>query len=282
MKLAVTLADAGDTATVTTAKLIKLTSGHGYQGKQTYWRWLDCFHEKVYKRNIRLWQFHCRVHNSDPITCSLKNNTLLMCLLGLTAVVFVWLVGAVEASIAAPHAVDALAVAALKLLSTTRAWCLFVAAVDTPLIWAICTVCVSVTSPQLWNTHRVVALERASCTRRLGASGLVAAIRTIGVLIADERGRDALAVCTAELVCRAVLQGWGEIRGEGWALTLKDKWHWYMIDEDIPQPCSSAPFSQSAFPSQRHLEDTHWTGPSLHLNSDGRHFFSSGHERSHR
>lgn len=74
---------------------------------------------------------------------------------------------------------------------------------------------------------------------------------------------------------------WGHFEQELWILTIKkdeSNMAQPMIRNNVPQLSSSAPFSQSALPSQRHVLGTHWLRRSPQLNSVGLHVLATGGE----
>lgn len=107
----------------------------------------------------------------------------------------------VVASVAPPLAVDALAAGTLELVAAARVGLLGLSPAGLrPLVGAVGAVLVSVAAPRGQHAHRVVALEGAAAAgRTLRAGGLVRAVQTVVVLVADIRPGDALAVGAAEL-----------------------------------------------------------------------------------
>lgn len=97
----------------------------------------------------------------------------------LTAVGFVRAVTAVEAPVAAPHAMDTNSVAAEELLFPAGRSCGLVATVLGPFVRAVGTISVPVARPQLGHADGVVALEGAGGAGGDGAGGLIAAVRTV-------------------------------------------------------------------------------------------------------
>lgn len=73
------------------------------------------------------------------------------------------------------------------------------AAVLGPLVRAVGAVGVAIAGPQARHAHRVVAAEGGGAAGGGRAGGLVAAVVTVGLVVTDEGGRDALAVPAAEL-----------------------------------------------------------------------------------
>lgn len=144
----------------------------------------------------------------------------------LTAIDFVRVVPAVRASVAPPAAVDALPIRALELVAAAATGQLLLApvAILWPLVGAVGAVAVAVAAPLGWNTHGVVALEGAAAAGGFGAGGLVRAVGTVVVLVADKGGGDTVAVGTLKLVLLAFPGSCSGRRGENISSTIERRW----------------------------------------------------------
>lgn len=130
---------------------------------------------------------------------------------------------AVRASVTPPAAVDALPVGTLELMAAAATGRLLQMplAILWPLVGAVGAVAVAVAAPLGWNAHRVVALEGAAAAGGPGAGGLIRAVRTVLVLVADKGGGDTLAVGALELAILAFFGSWSGRKRENGSSTME-------------------------------------------------------------
>lgn len=136
---------------------------------------------------------------------------------------FVRVILAVRASVTPPAAVDALPIRTLELMAAAATGRLLrmPIAILWPLVGAVGTVAVAIAAPLGWNTHGVVALEGAAAAGGFGAGGLIGAVRTVVILVADKGGGDTLAVGTPKLVLLAFFGSWSGRKRENVSSTME-------------------------------------------------------------
>lgn len=133
---------------------------------------------------------------------------------------------AFRGSITPPAAVDAPPIRTLELMAAavTGRLLRMPVAILRPLVGAVGTVAVAIAAPLGWNAHGVVALEGAAAAGGFGAGGLIRAVRTVVILVADKGGGDTLAVGTLELVVLAFFGSWSGRKRENVSSAMEQRW----------------------------------------------------------